>query len=84
MGVSGSDRLLQDFLTLSRSFGCVVPVVLLRGVDKGAASLLRFLSWLRQWGSGWAWRVLKDMEPMGWQDTVWSPDRLMALRLRAR
>lgn len=50
---------------------CVGPVVLLRAVleEDEAASLLRFLSWLRQWGRGWACRVLKDMEPMGWQDT---------------
>lgn len=50
---------------------CTVPVVLLRGVvlDDEAVSLLRLLSWLRQWGSGWACRALKDMEPMGWQDT---------------
>lgn len=50
---------------------CVVPVVLLRAVleEDEAVSLQRFLSWLRQWGRGWACRALKDMEPMGWQDT---------------
>lgn len=47
----------------------MVPVVLLRTVLEEAASLLRLLSWLRQWGSGWACKALKDMEPMGWQDT---------------
>lgn len=50
---------------------CAVPVVLLRTVleEEEAVSLLRLLSWLRQWGSGWACRALKDMEPIGWQDT---------------
>lgn len=49
----------------------MVPVVLLRAVvvEDEIVPLLRFLSWLRQWGSGWACRALKDMEPMGWQDT---------------
>jgi len=51
----------------------VVPVVFLRAVvvddDDETAPLLRLLSWLRQRGSGGACRALKDMEPMGWQDT---------------
>lgn len=50
MGARGSDRLLHDFLTPSRSFGCGVPVVFLRTAleDVDAVSLLRLLSWLRQ------------------------------------
>lgn len=50
---------------------CIVPVVLLRAVAEAgkAFSLLRFLSWLRQWGSTWACRVLNDTAPMGWQET---------------
>lgn len=66
-GVRGSDKFVQDFRTPSRSFRCdfVAPVVFLRVADEEKLSRHRLLSWLRQWGRGWAWIDLKDTALMG-------------------
>lgn len=69
-GWHGTVQTASEISTLMRPTWAE-PVVLLRTVleDEDTVSLLRLLSWLRQWGSGWACKALKDTEPMGWQDT---------------